>query len=197
MSLATYALTDIQGVEDALGASYPQPNRLEELINSASWQIIHYADREFRPLDASTVRLFSMTGDGVVLFGLSEARTVTQVRANMESTSPTTLAVTDYQTRVEPAGTIRSLKLLSNYSVARSPAMGMVEVTGTWGWPFVPPDVKDLCEFQVVQWVRRNAQIRSTAGSVDSGDGGAPAYVGLALSVKRALTSAYREIVVA
>jgi hypothetical protein len=198
MSLASYALTDIQSVEDALGASpSPQPQRLEEMINAASWMIIHRADQEFKPLDSSTIRVFPVTGDGYVGFGVGAAQSVSVVRANVETTSPTTLAATDYQTRVSQNGTIRSLQLVTNWSVATRPTTGMVEVTGVWGWAFVPPDVKDLCEFQVVQWVRRNSQVRSNVGSVDSGEQSVPAYAGLASSVKRALDAAYRTVVVA
>lgn len=211
MSLATYALTDVQGVEDALGASpYSQPNRIEAMINIASLGIIRYAGREFRPLNASTVRTFPMTPDGFVSFSPSEAQTIALIRANIEGTQPSTLDATQYQAFTNPdSGLTSSLQLLwnyylpaiyvvaSNYYGPTVKMQGIVEVTGTWGWTSVPPDVKEWCEFQVVQWIRRNSQIRSTAGAADSGETAAPAYMGLSLSVKRAIDEAYRVPVVA
>lgn len=197
MPLASYALCSYQDVLDQLGVTdYPQPGRVESLINSASWQIIHYSGREFKPLTSANVRTFPLAAGGYVYFGGSEALTITQVRANTETTSPTTLAATDYQTSLTETGSIRALQLASNYSNATPPRTGMVEVTGTWGWVTVPPPISELCSWQVKEWIRRGAQIRSTAGGVDSGETSVASYPDLSYAARRTL-DAFRVPVVA
>lgn len=196
MPLASYALCSYQDVLDQLGvADYPQPGRVESLINSASWQIISYAG-EFKPLSSATVRTFTLGPGGYVDFAGTGALTITQVRANTEGTSPTTLAATDYQTLPADGGGYRALQLVSNYSAARAPLTGLVEVTGTWGWSAVPPPVSELCAWQVKEWIRRGAQIRSTAGGVDSGETSVASYTDLSYAARRAL-DAFRVPVVA
>lgn len=199
MSLQTYALCSPQDVLDALGMdSYPQPGRIEALINSMSRQIIRRAGREFKPLTTATTRSFSINALGEVVFGSSEPRLLTTVIANTESTAPTTLAATDYQAYLWPdSGAYQWLDLLSNFSIPRV-GTGFVSVTSaTWGWATVPDDVFDWCIFAVVQSIRRNAQIRSTAGSADSGETSVPAFTGLPNSVKREIDEAYRTPMVA
>jgi hypothetical protein len=195
--LASYALCSYQDVLDQLGeSSYRQPGRIEALINSASWQIISYAGREFKPLSSSTVRSFPISADGYVYLGGNEALTITQVRANTEGTSPTTLAATDYQKIVAANGSTIGIQLLRNYSNAFSPLTGYAEITGTWGWTTVPPDISELCAWQVKEWIRRGAQIRSTAGGADSGETAIASYTDLSYSARH-LLDRYRQPVVA
>lgn len=198
MPLASYALCSYQDVLDQLGQDfYPQPGRVEALINSASWQIIQYSGREFKPLNAaSLVRSFPLDANGYVYFGGNEALTITLVRANTEGTSPTTLAATDYQKQFAENGSVRALQLVSNYSNPLSPLTGLVEVTGTWGWSAVPPPISELCSWQVKEWIRRGAQIRSTAGGADTGETAVASYPDLSYAARRTL-DAFRVPVVA
>lgn len=199
MSLATYALCSYQDVLDGLAvADYPQPGRIETLINAMSRQIIRRAGREFKPLTTATTRIFPVSANGSVSFGSSEPRALTTVLANTESTAPTTLVATDYEAYLwADSGAYQGLDLLSNFTFPRS-GTGFISVnSSTWGWATVPEDVVEWCVFSVVQSIRRNAQIRSTAGSIDSGETSIAAFTGLPNSVKREIDEAYRTPVVA
>lgn len=199
MALASYALTTYQAVLDRLQlSSHSNPGLIERMINSASWEIIQYTGREFKPLvSTSLVRKFPFSSSGYVSFSPSEALTISQLKANVEGTAPTTLAATDYQTFIAGSGSISGLRLVTNYSRPALGFQGMVEVTGTWGWASVPPDVVAVCEWQVVQWVRRDLQSRSdTLASDDESLIAAPPYPGLSRLAMSAL-SRYRVPVVA
>lgn len=199
MALATYALTTVQGVLDRLQLSnHSNPGLIERMINSASWEIIQYTGREFKPLNPlSLVRKFPFDNAGYVVFSPSEALTISQLRANVEGTSPTTLAAADYQSFIAGNGSISGLRLVTNYSRPASGFQGMVEVTGTWGWAVVPPDVVQVCEWQVAQWVRRDLQGRSDiVASSDESVSAAPPYPGISRLAMNAL-SHYRQPVVA
>jgi hypothetical protein len=60
-----------------------------------------------------------------------------------------------------------------------------------WGWASVPDDVRQSCEFQVVQWYRRNYQARSNVLADDTGEAAVSPYAELSYSVKRFLDENY------
>lgn len=200
MALDSYALTSLQKVLDLLGTSTtPNPTLVESMINTASRQIIKRSGREFKPLDpAVTTRVFPITTSGLIDFAPYEPRTITQIRANTETSTPTTLAAVDYQLEPGSWGGYGRLQLFSNWFLPLSPITGYVEVTGTWGWSSVPADIEWLCRWQVAQWVRRDLQARSNilANDIESPQVVQP-FPTLAPSVARYLDETYRTPVVA
>lgn len=190
MSLATYALTDYQGVLDRLGVStYPQPGTVESMINSASRQIIKYSKREPRTLTpAVTVRSFPLSAHQFSVFMPSEPQSVSLVRVNLDG-NYTTIPSTGYQLFSYDNGCYRSVQVLNPYGW--SLGQPFLEVTGTWGWPAVTEDVKMLCEDQVVDWIQRKAQVWASPEWADSGEPHVASYSGLSYSVKAYLDELY------
>jgi hypothetical protein len=190
MALETYALTSLQGVYDALGvSSYPNPGLLERLINNASRQIMIYAEREFKPFDpAALVRTFRITPRSTTYFSPSEPRSISLVRVDTDG-NYATIAAADYQLFSYDVGGYRSISLLNNVVSRRTKPR--LEVTGVWGWAIVPDDIKATCEFQVVQWVRRNFQARSDILADDTGAQAVTPYAGLSYGVREFLDVNY------
>jgi hypothetical protein len=198
VSLAAYALTDVQSCLDTLStSSTPNPGLIEDLINSASRQMITYSRREFKPLDAAAlVRTFQLTPARSAYFAPSEPTSVSLVRVSLDGAF-TTVSSTDYQLfRYDPSGVTGGYSRISLLtpgagSWAYSRGEPLLEVTGVWGFAAVPADVKAACEFQVAQWFRRNYQARSNILADDTGEAAISPHVELSYSVKRFLDQSY------
>ena len=143
-----YALTDLDDVKSWMDITDDdRDDDLQKLINAHSRWLMVETGREFKPWNATTDRNCRWDGGNWIDFGRFEAQTVTAIRLNPTGTSPTDIAVGDWQ--LEPVDAIDGVYEGAmiygggyaggfGFGERRS---GVVRVTGTWGWPEVPPDV--------------------------------------------------------
>jgi len=153
-------------------ANTTQNALIESLITVASDMIIDYTQREFLPQSGTggtpIARLYRYEGRGVLPLGQDDARTVTQVRIDTDTDSPTTLASTQYKTwpTRQRDGVITALHLINIPGDAKTaqawPVYREVEVTGTWGWPSVPEKVERACILLVMDLLSRTSSWRNS-----------------------------------
>lgn len=139
-----------------------------DLITVASDLIMEHTQREFAPTSGSgstpVARTYRYDGRGMLNLAPDDARTVTQVRIDTDTSTPTTLeAGTQYKlwpTRSKHA--IYSHLHLVGIGVASNytdgvPSYREVEVTGTWGWATVPTPVERACILLVMELLSRTS----------------------------------------
>jgi hypothetical protein len=140
---------------------------LIELINAASTEIHNLAGREFKPRGTNPqTRAFDVPASWYGTWPLFRSREFfvgdlaafpTDVKIN--GTSINLAAVTalprvreDWQpfSHLRLDNTILLTPTLTTYRYA------LVEVTGTWGFPAVPENIKQACRVTVAHWVNRD-----------------------------------------
>ena len=144
------------------------------LITDMSKAIISEVDREFAPATASATRRFRLGANSMVLdMSPYDLRVATAVVLNPESPNATTLtATTDYQlTPFQPQnGTYLAIRFAVNQpnlhtsDTARDFGYTLVDVTGSWGFPTVPSDVRRACVIAVTASLRRDLAEFAIAG---------------------------------
>jgi hypothetical protein len=172
---------------------------ISSLITVASDMIMDYTQREFLPQSGTggtpIARTYRYEGRGVLPLGQDDARTVTQVRIDTDTDTPTTLESEQYKlwpTRRRD-GVITALHLISIpspiHTTQRHPLYREVEVTGTWGWPAVPEKVERACILLVMDLLSRTSSWRN-----DDADGLLPAAGGVAMPLHvRTMLASYRR----
>lgn len=142
--------------DDTVGVD--NDDEVQALITRASRSVMDFTGREFvSAASGSTARtfLYYNTPDQVLPLTPYDARTVTQLRFDTDTASPST--VTDStQWRLLPIpsryGAYHALYLPQHTGTV---AGRVVEVTGTWGWPSVPQDIEGATIDTVVHWLRQ------------------------------------------
>lgn len=145
---------------------------IQTLIARASRLIMDECEREFAPASSSAARTFTYEGGGYLGLAPYDARTVTQVRIDVDEESPTTLAFDDWRLYPYPAvhGVATGLQLAPHIISSRARwNTRLVEVTGTWGFASVPDPVEHACVLTVAEHLRRNVQAFSTVFKIDEG----------------------------
>ena len=183
VTLATNARTTIERVkEQGSGIRDTDPSQdaaIAFLINAASKQMMEYANREFKStLVGSQSRTFRLQrkNDGVsafIDFGMWDAQTVTAVTAETQPTGGSNvLDATILQYQAVPVeqweGVYTGVVVFSPTGAWGVPYAAGIQhtasVTGTWGYPSVPPDVEDLCVEQVKEWFLTGYAVTSPMG---------------------------------
>jgi hypothetical protein len=135
-----------------------------DLITVASDLIMEYTQREFAPTSTSTARTYRYDGRGVLNLAPDDARSVTLVRIDTDTTSPTTLEA-DTQYKLWPTRSKHAvyshLHLIGidvpNVTTRSGPSYREVEVTGTWGWSAIPTPVERACIMLVMELLSRTS----------------------------------------
>lgn len=147
---------------------------IDALVTAASRLIMDECEREFAPVTATATRTFSVARrNGALWLDLNpyDLRTVTQVRVDTDTSSPTTLASDEYRLWPRPNkdGTFLAIKLQpQSHSIGRIAWEDReVQVTGAWGFAAVPEDVEMWCRITVAIWLRRDVQAFSTTFSIE------------------------------
>lgn len=180
----TYQLTTLESfrehaqISDATDTA--QDALIETLIHSVSHHIMIYTNREFVPPGSSPVaRSFRYNGGGVLDLAPYDARTVTQVRIDTDTTSPTVLDSTQYKTWPLPAadGVYTHLHLIGvnvpPTTTEQHPVYRVVEVTGVWGFASVPPNVELAANITIQYILRTTSQYMSDEFDTTAGLAGA------------------------
>lgn len=173
VTLAANALiTENEYKEQGSGIDASDPTQDEAIrfcINSASNRIMEYAGREFKSLAVgSTLRTFQITPGGCgfdeVSFGTYDAQSITVVTIDTQL-GQTGLTLTTSQYQPVPVqqwhGVYTGIHILAGATgYVPLGARRAVAVTGTWGWPSVPSEVKHACVETVKEWLGEAWQVQ-------------------------------------
>jgi len=133
-------------------------------INGASELAHDESGREFKRVDTTsspTIRLFgvdNLTRNGFVQIGdLSTTPTLVRILASDWSSSIAT--ITDYQVYPNSRESWAPVTALEFESTVIRPQSGqLIEVTGVWGFPSVPPQIKDAVKDVVAERLDRDVE---------------------------------------
>jgi hypothetical protein len=172
MAVSLVTVADVRNFLQKPDPDQEQDAIIGRLIESASEAVMTYAEREFAPESApSTARQFYYCGNGILSLTPYDLQTLVSVKIDTtEGAGGTTLAATEYQLKPKPArdGVYNWLKLSPVTSQPSSRfAEREVTVTGTWGFPAVPDDVKHWTTVTVAEWLRLHVQAFSTTFNID------------------------------
>lgn len=159
-------------------ADVNQDQIISELITRASRAIMTYLGREILPTQVAS-HAFIYRGGRRLNLAPYVVQSVTSVVMDTDTTSPSTLATSEFSLRPMPArnGVYRWLRIPygGNQWVGpdipgeREFAQREVTVTGLWGYSEVPEDVKHWCIVTVAEWMRLHVQAFSTVLNIDTG----------------------------
>lgn len=153
---ATYAL--LEDVKDALRISDDHDDvALAGVIESASRAIDRYCDRYFGQTgtQAAPVQKLYRSRSGVVL--IDDLVTITDVEVEFAgfAESFTSLGATSVIQQPVNAATATPPQpytvLLAKPGTVLPPMPGWVRVSGVWGWPEIPQQIRDACVLQSVR----------------------------------------------
>jgi hypothetical protein len=166
------SLADVRSSLELPPSETTRDQLILELIPVASKMLMDYCEREFAPISTALTRrlqvdqrLLGQTTINIVDLAPFDLAAVTGagVVMNPESSSPQTLvANTDYQLHPlqTDEGVYTSLRLSNfiNFTSDNMIRFGHIlfDVTGTWGWPTLPPTVSEACSDSVSAWMRRD-----------------------------------------
>lgn len=176
--LTTSELVDYVGRNEARDTA-----ELEDVITSASRLIDRHCGRHFWQAAATTRKFDSPDGYNVQFGPFNDLVSASAVAydANDDGTYETTVTATEYQllpadaaTRgpvAEPYTALRLLTLSAAFQTAPAPSgrTGLISITGTWGWPAVPPEVKQACRILAAELYKMADSPMGTIGMAEFG----------------------------
>jgi hypothetical protein len=163
-------------------------DRWEQMITYASDAVLSYTERDFGSVNINETRTFAYDGSGYL--DIDDAATITSVVFTYPYGGQTiTLDTNDWQARPQrrdDAPVYYYLVLPGYIGGFGSPEMGFtynldvyaaehgnwalpqtVSVTGNWGWPIVPPAVKQAVIWTVQEWFDRPSGESLTSESIE------------------------------
>jgi hypothetical protein len=147
---------------------------LGSVLDDASREIDRVTGRHFYETDAGTVRYFTAVNDDEL--SIADCVTLTEVKTDNGSdrTYATTWAVTDYDLLPENAAaqdepyTLLAEAPGGSYDFPVGVRKG-VKLTGTWGWPEIPDEIKRACLLRAAWLFKRKDSPLGVAGNSDLG----------------------------
>lgn len=166
------ALTDVRKILELPTANTSRDTLISELITHASAVIMRELEREIVTTTSNppVARTFpydpaARNRAGTVVIDLApyDLQVASAASLNPEDSSPVVLTLgTDYAPEpvIQPEGVWTSIRL-SRYLVNVSQRLlrfgeAQISISGTWGWPSIPADVKDTCAEVVSAWMDRS-----------------------------------------
>ncbi len=148
-----------------------QDAEISAMITRASDAISRYCEREFKTTGTNPfARTFEYKGGGLLDLSPFDLQSLSQVRFDTDTASPTTLLAADYRLVPvhKPLGVYTALRI----DPAISPTIArwsyrVIEVTGTWGFASVPKDVEHACILTVNNWLKLDVTAYESVLSVD------------------------------
>ncbi len=147
---------------------------LEQAINACSRGIDRFCERTF--FQVTEARYFDVSAGGdVVPFGPYNdlvSLTAVAVDDTLDGTWATAWSATDYQLlplnpnagpEQRPYTSLRASGTRSFPSICTG-RVGLIRVTGTWGWPSVPPDITQACIMHAARIFNRKESPHGVAG---------------------------------
>jgi hypothetical protein len=145
------------------------------LITRASLAVMGWCEREFAPESAAdVVRTFQIAhGDEWLSLAPHDLQSASLVQVDTDTTAYT-LSTDEY--RFDPPGqpngvytSVRLRPLSVSTSGRQLWPTREVQITGTWGFPSVPEDVKHAAVVTTAIWLRRDVQAFSSVFRLDEG----------------------------
>jgi hypothetical protein len=145
---------------------------IDESITAASRGIDNFCRTRFWKTAAGTSRLFDTGDTQLVRIGDAAAVTAVATDTDGDGVFETVWAATDYQLlplnpaaapEPEPYTKIHAVGTLTFPRVTTG-RHGRVQVTGTWGWPSIPSDVRQACLLVTARLVKRRQSPEGVAG---------------------------------
>lgn len=139
-------------------------SELDDVITSVSRMVDRFCGRHFYQATATAKRFDSPDGLTIDFGPYGDLVSVTTFAydSNDDGTFDTTLSAGDYQ--LTPAGAttrgpisepFTGVQILAGITLPLAPAAsgrtGLVQITGTWGWPAVPTEVKQATRILVAE----------------------------------------------
>ena len=201
---ALCTLADVRADLQTPPADVAQDRLVEDMIVAASRAIRQYTEREFT-LESGTApvtRTFDVGGghrmattEGVPVGDMASAPGTVRVLDSDGGTVSTLTVASDLVMLPTPRQSWQPITAMRFRPNAQSLAADyQLEVTGTFGWPSVPEDVKRACVRTVVAWLRRDVQAFGTSYQPEDVPAGAPESIPAPI---RAMLNPYRRIPVA
>lgn len=170
--MAAADLCTVQDVRDFLqkpSIDVSQDAVIGALITAVSKTITSYCEREFAPVVAATARTFELqlfSWPAFLSFAPYDLQTLTSVVMDPDLEAAT-LSTDEYRLFPVPQkdGVYTSIRLapLTFPTIGRvSWATRQVKVTGDWGFPSVPADVKQAAVMTTAIWLRRDVSAFSS-----------------------------------
>jgi hypothetical protein len=167
---------------------------VEDCVNTASRWIDQHCSRHFYQdgtVGTPVARTFQVDDLRCLRFGPhNDLTSISTLKTDStgDGTYETTIAASSYElgplnaaTRGEPFTALRLLGGVTFPTPTSTGRSDVVEVTGVWGWPAVPPQVKSACRILVAEMVKLQDAPLGFAGGMEMGT----AYVG-SMAVKKA-----------
>lgn len=168
-------LADVRSMLQKQGTEVDQDSLLQALIGRASRAIMRYCEREFAPQTSAATRIFEIDGDwGNAFLSLApyDLRTVTSVKMDTDLGAGFTLTAAEYRLFPRPAkdGVYYALRFrpMSFGTSARFGDVREVQITGDWGFPAVPDDIRHAAIVTVDDWFRRDVAAFSTTFNLNT-----------------------------
>lgn len=151
--------------------------KLERSITAASRGIDNFCDRQFWQFIGA--RVFDTCDE--YLLDIDDLTSISSVKTddNADGTFETVWAASDHQLlplnpAAEPEpGPFNKLKAIANRTFprpsGRASRLGLVEITGTWGWPAIPESVYQACLLVTARLVKRKESPEGVSGFDDFG----------------------------
>lgn len=167
MATTLYATTEelaaYLGIDDTVDNT-----RLAMALEAACRWVDSHTGRRFYLDDAASTRTFEVTAsDEIYIDDLADLTDVDVRTDDGTGTFPTLLTVADYELRQDqlagPYVRLRSINggLPVTYPYGRA---ARVQITGIWGWPAVPADVKYATLIQAAHLFHRKDSPQGVAG---------------------------------
>lgn len=145
---------------------------IEDLVTAASRWIDQYTGRQFWATAAGAVRIFDTLDGTSIDLGAAQAVTAVKTDENQDGVYELTWSASDYQllpyevTSPEP----RPYTELRSTGTRRFPVpiylgrVGLIQVTGTFGYSTVPADINLACRMQTSRLLQRRKSPEGVAG---------------------------------
>lgn len=160
MAVQLVSIADVRAFLQKQDPDTEQDAILSRLIETASKAVMTYTEREFAPIATNTQRLFYYRGSGVLNLAPYDLQSATTPVIQIDSANGsggTILGTDEYLLYPRPAkdGVYNWLRL---NPFASSPSSRFLDrevaITGSWGWPSIPDDVKHWTAVTVADWFR-------------------------------------------
>lgn len=166
---------------------------VEDCVNTASRWIDQHCSRHFYQdgtVGTPVARTFQVDDLRCLRFGPhNDLTSISTLKTDStgDGTYETTISASSYElgplnaaARNEPYLTLR-LFAGTEFPTSTTGRSDLIQVTGVWGWPAVPPQVKSACRILVAEMVKLQDAPLGFAGGMEMGT----AYVG-SMAVKKA-----------
>lgn len=146
-----------------------QDSLIGDLITRASRLILRYTEREFAPKTTAATRKFEWNGGGFLSLAPYDCSSVTSVQRLLYDDTPVTLGAIQWRAwPVQPVdGVYTAIRIWGTVPQSVGIKPTIISVTGNWGFPSVPEDVKAACIETVTTWLRRDVAAFSTTYNID------------------------------